>query len=54
MKIAGKDNPHRIIWKPFKSESLLRMIDNVLNGSEKSAALRAKIAETTPLALITE
>jgi two-component system response regulator YesN len=37
MKIAGKDNPHRIIWKPFKSESLLRMIDNVLNESEKSA-----------------
>ena len=38
MKIAGKDNPHRIIWKPFKSESLLRMVANVLNESEKSAS----------------
>jgi DNA-binding NtrC family response regulator len=27
---TGKENSHRIIWKPFKAESLLRMIDNVL------------------------
>ena len=31
--ITGKENPHRIIWKPFKAESLLRMIDNVLGES---------------------
>jgi CheY-like chemotaxis protein len=24
------DNPHGIIWKPFKTESLLRMIENAL------------------------
>ena len=33
--IAGKENPYRIIWKPFKSESLLRMIDNVLAGDSE-------------------
>src|SRR4051812_38476445 len=27
---TGKENPHRIIWKPFKAESLLRIIDNIL------------------------
>ena len=32
-RIAGKDNPYRIIWKPFKAESLLRMIENVLEGT---------------------
>jgi DNA-binding NtrC family response regulator len=29
-EISGKENPHRIIWKPFKIESLLRMVDNAL------------------------
>ena len=33
-QIAGKENPYRIIWKPFKAESLLRMIENVLGESE--------------------
>jgi two-component system, cell cycle sensor histidine kinase and response regulator CckA len=28
-----RDNPYRIIWKPFKTESLLRMIENALGGS---------------------
>ena len=28
--VTGGKNPHRIIWKPFKADSLLRMIDNVL------------------------
>jgi CheY-like chemotaxis protein len=26
------DNPYRIIWKPFRTESLLRMIENALGG----------------------
>ena len=30
VKVAGKDNPYRIIWKPFKAESLLQMVENVL------------------------
>jgi DNA-binding NtrC family response regulator len=29
-QVAGKENPYRIIWKPFKAESLLRMVENVL------------------------
>jgi CheY-like chemotaxis protein len=28
-----RDIPYRIIWKPFKAESLLQMIDNVLEES---------------------
>jgi DNA-binding NtrC family response regulator len=31
LKIAGKENPYRVIWKPFKTESLLQMINNVLD-----------------------
>jgi CheY-like chemotaxis protein len=27
------DNPHGIIWKPFKTESLLRMIGNALGDA---------------------
>jgi two-component system cell cycle sensor histidine kinase/response regulator CckA len=30
--IAGGDFPYRVVWKPFKSESLLRMIQTVLEG----------------------
>jgi two-component system, cell cycle sensor histidine kinase and response regulator CckA len=30
-QVAGNNNPYRIIWKPFKAESLLREIANVLN-----------------------
>lgn len=26
-------NPYRIVWKPFRSDSLLRMIENTLSGS---------------------
>jgi DNA-binding NtrC family response regulator len=28
-RVVG-DNPYRIIWKPFKTDSLLRMIENAL------------------------
>jgi DNA-binding NtrC family response regulator len=35
MEVAGKENPYRIMWKPFKTESLLQMIDNVLGESSK-------------------
>ena len=31
-RVAGDNNPYRIIWKPFKTESLLRMIDNALEN----------------------
>ena len=33
MGITGKENPYRVVWKPFKAESLLRMIDHVLDES---------------------
>jgi two-component system, cell cycle sensor histidine kinase and response regulator CckA len=32
-RIAGDARPYRIIWKPFKTESLVRMIENALAGS---------------------
>jgi len=32
-RVIGDDNPYRIIWKPFKTESLLRMIENALGDS---------------------
>jgi two-component system cell cycle sensor histidine kinase/response regulator CckA len=32
--IVGENNPHRIIWKPFKADSLLRMIENALGGND--------------------
>jgi DNA-binding NtrC family response regulator len=31
IKLGGQ-NPYQIIWKPFKAESLLRMIENVLDA----------------------
>lgn len=39
-EIAGVvgEHPYRIIWKPFKAESLLRMIDNTLRPSEGATA----------------
>jgi two-component system, OmpR family, response regulator CpxR len=37
-QVAGKENPYRIIWKPFKTESLLQMVDNVLGESERASA----------------
>jgi two-component system cell cycle sensor histidine kinase/response regulator CckA len=36
-RFAGEDNPYRVIWKPFKTESLLRMIENVLDSSAQPA-----------------
>ena len=36
-RVVG-ENPYRIIWKPFKTESLLRMIENVL-GEPTGAAV---------------
>ena len=33
-EIIGKANPYRIIWKPFKAESLLQMIENALEGQD--------------------
>jgi two-component system, cell cycle sensor histidine kinase and response regulator CckA len=38
-RIVGNAQPLRIIWKPFKTESLLRMIENVL-ASPTSATTR--------------
>ena len=32
-QVIGENNPYRIIWKPFKTESLLRMIENALGGT---------------------
>ncbi len=37
-QIIGPNNPFRIIWKPFTSESLLRMIQTVLDGSSSAVA----------------
>jgi DNA-binding NtrC family response regulator len=36
-QVAGKENPYRILWKPFKTESLLQMIENVLGDSERAS-----------------
>jgi len=30
--LTGEKNPYRIIWKPFKIDSFLRMIDNALES----------------------
>ena len=35
--ILGK-HPYRIMWKPFKTDSLLRMIDNALGQSAGATA----------------
>jgi len=37
-RVAGSNNPYRIIWKPFKAESLLRMIENVLEEAASTTA----------------
>jgi two-component system cell cycle sensor histidine kinase/response regulator CckA len=34
------DHPYRIIWKPFKTESLLRMIENALGGATDAPPLK--------------
>ena len=36
-RIVG-EHPYRIIWKPFKTDSLLRMIDNALGQSAGTGA----------------
>ena len=41
-RVAGDNNPYRIIWKPFKTESLLRMIENALGGSAGGATPDSK------------
>ncbi|HEY1337445.1 MAG TPA: response regulator [Bryobacteraceae bacterium] len=30
--IAGGDHPYRVMWKPFKADSLVRMIQTVLDN----------------------
>lgn len=35
------DNPYRVIWKPFKADSLLRMIENTLERVDRSDCVRA-------------
>ena len=32
-RVVGDIQPYRVIWKPFKTDSLLRMIENVLASS---------------------
>jgi two-component system C4-dicarboxylate transport response regulator DctD len=32
-RVVGENNPYRIIWKPFTSESLRRMVENVISSS---------------------
>src|SRR5215469_5239733 len=36
-RVAGGKNPYRIIWKPFKAESLLRMVENALGPTAVEA-----------------
>ncbi len=36
-QVAGKENPYRILLKPFKTESLLQMVENVLSGPPGSS-----------------
>jgi DNA-binding NtrC family response regulator len=33
-QVVGGSNPYRITWKPFKTDSLLQMIENMLDGSD--------------------
>ena len=32
-RVVGDNNPYRIIWKPFKADSLRRMVENVISSS---------------------
>ena len=32
-RVVGDLKPYRIIWKPFKTESLLRMLENALGAT---------------------
>jgi CheY-like chemotaxis protein len=36
--VTGDSCPYRIIWKPFKTESLLQMIENALQDSESASS----------------
>jgi two-component system, cell cycle sensor histidine kinase and response regulator CckA len=36
-KVAGGDHPYRLIWKPFKADSLLRMVQSVMEASEHAS-----------------
>jgi two-component system cell cycle sensor histidine kinase/response regulator CckA len=31
--VAGGENPYRVVWKPFKADSLLRMIQTMLDNT---------------------
>jgi CheY-like chemotaxis protein len=33
MRVVGENNPYRIMWKPFNTESLCRMVENVIGAS---------------------
>jgi DNA-binding NtrC family response regulator len=37
-EVVGEKNPFRIIWKPFKPDALLRMIDNALENRTAASA----------------
>ncbi|HLK62185.1 MAG TPA: response regulator [Bryobacteraceae bacterium] len=37
-RVVGENNPYRIIWKPFTSESLRRMVENVISASTGASA----------------
>jgi hypothetical protein len=34
---VGENNPFRIIWKPFTSETLRKMVENVIASAGTSA-----------------
>jgi two-component system, cell cycle sensor histidine kinase and response regulator CckA len=36
-RVVG-DNPYRIVWKPFRADSLLRMIENAMADAAGSSA----------------
>lgn len=38
-KITGEDEARAIIWKPFRAESLLRMVENVLKTPVRRVAV---------------
>jgi CheY-like chemotaxis protein len=36
-RVGGGNNPYGVIWKPFKAQSLLRMVENALGSSAAAA-----------------
>ncbi len=45
-QLAGDGSPYRIIWKPFKAQSLLRMIENALEGGTSESSEVSGTEET--------